>query len=194
MKTKNSLPLMLFCACFAFASCSTKEKDKDSKEIAEDQNDKKFDDSEIENDTEFAVSAADGGMLEVQLGELAKSNAASPQIKSFAAMMVADHSKANEELKSLAAQKNISLPTTLSDKCRKDYEDLASKSGKDFDDAYTDFMVKDHKNDIDKFKKEADKGDDQDLKSWAAGKISTLEHHLEMAKQAEAVADSLKKI
>ncbi len=194
MKTKNSLPLMLFCACFAFASCSPKEKDKDSKEVAEDQNEKKFDDSEIENDTEFAVSVADGGMLEVQLGKLAQSNASSQQVKSFAGMMVTDHTMTNEELKSLAAQKNISLPTALSDESQKKYEDLAAKTGKDFDDDYTDFMVKDHEKVIDRFKKEADKGDDVDLKSWASSKVPTLEHHLEMAKKAEAVADSLKKL
>ncbi|MEO7988941.1 MAG: DUF4142 domain-containing protein [Chryseolinea sp.] len=191
MKTINKyLPLLLLCTFFTLASCSKKEKD--SKEMAEDQNEKKFNDSEIENDTEFAVAAADGGMLEVELGKLAQANASSEQTKMFGEMMVSDHSKANEELKTLATQKNISLPTELSDKNRKTYNDLAEKTGKDFDDAYTDFMVKDHKKDIDKFKKEAENGEDQDLKSWAAGKISTLEHHLEMAKQAEAAADSLK--
>lgn len=192
MKTKNSLLLMLFCASFVFVSCSTKEKETDSTEIAEEKNEQKFEDSEIENDTEFAVSAADGGLLEVQLGELAQSNASSQQVKTFGKMMVAEHTKANAELKALAAQKNISLPTVLSDDSQKKYEDLAAKNGKEFDDEYTDFMVKDHKMDIDKFSKQADKGDDQELKSWASGKLSALEHHLEMAKEAEAVVDSIK--
>lgn len=192
MKTKNSLLLMLFCASFVFVSCSTKEKENDSTEIAEEQNEQKFGDSEIENDTEFAVSVADDGLLEVQLGELAQLNASAPEVKSLGKMMVDEHTKANAELKSLAAQKNISLPTELSEDSQKKYQDLAAKTGKEFDDEYTDFMVKDHKDDIDKFNKQADKGDDQDLKSWASGKLSTLEHHLEMAKDAEAVVDSIK--
>ena len=173
------------------SACNTKNT-TDSMEQAEEQNDKKFDDSKIEEDTEFAVAAADGGMLEVQLGQLAQTNSTVADVKTFAQMMVTDHSKANDELKKWAAQKNITLPAVLSDKNQKKYDDLASKTGKDFDDAYTDFMVKDHQNDIDEFKKEADKGNDADLKSWAAGKISTLEHHLGMAKQAEAVVDKMK--
>ncbi len=170
--------------------CNPKNN-SDSTELAIDQNEQKFDDSKIEGDTEFAVAAADGGMLEVQLGKLAQTNSTMANVKAFGQMMVDAHGKANEELKTLAAQKNITLPTTLSDKNQNRYNDLAAKTGKDFDNAYTEFMVKDHKDDIDKFKKEADKGNDADLKSWAAGKVATLEHHLEMAKQAEAAVDKL---
>ena len=165
-------------------ACSAKN-DSDSKELAEDQNDQKFEDSKIEDDTEFAVAAADGGMLEVQLGKLAQTASTTSNVKKLGQMMADDHSKANEELSRLATQKNITLPAVLSDKNQKKYNDLASKTGKDFDDAYCDFMVKDHKEDIDEFKKEAEKGNDMELKAWAAGKVATLEHHLEMAKQTE---------
>ncbi|HEY8934192.1 MAG TPA: DUF4142 domain-containing protein [Cyclobacteriaceae bacterium] len=198
MKTLNTLinnrilALVLLCAFFVLASCGPKAKD--NKEIAEDQNKDKFDNTKLEDDTEFAVEAADGGMLEVELGKLAQSNGSSDKVKMFGEMMVTDHSKANDELKALASQKNISLPTALSDKSRKTYNDLAEKKGKDFDEAYTDLMVKDHKKDIDEFKKEADKGKDSDLKTWAAGKVPVLEHHLEMAKKAETAADSLKRL
>lgn len=180
-----ALGFMLF-----LVACSPKS-DSDSTALAEDQNEKKFEDSKVEDDTEFAVAAADGGMLEVQLGKLAQTNSTMANVKAFGQMMVDAHSQANEELITLAAQKNITLPTVLSDKNQRKYDDLAAKTGKDFDDAYTDFMVKDHQDDIDMFKKEADKGNDPDLKSWAAGKVSTLEHHLEMAKQADAAVAKL---
>lgn len=178
--------------CVIFASCGSKSETTDTKEVAEDTNEAKFDDSKIEKDTEFAVAAADGGMLEVELGKLAQTNGSSAEVKSFAQMMIDDHSKANEELMALAQQKNITLPTSLSEDKQKKYDDLAKKTGKDFDDAYTDFMVKDHKDDIDSFKKEADKGNDADLKAWAAGKVSVLEHHLEMAQNAEKAVDKAK--
>jgi putative membrane protein len=48
-------------------------------------------------------------------------------------------------------------------------------------------MLKDHKNDLDEFKQEADKGEYADIRSWAAGKVSTLEHHLTMAESMKEV-------
>jgi putative membrane protein len=169
-------------AALMLGACGSKN---DSKAVAEDQNDEKFDKSTGEADAEFAVKAADGGMLEVQLGQLAVSSASSPQVKEFAQMMVDDHSKANEELKTLASGKGISIPTTLSDKNMKKYNDLAEKSGHDFDKDYIDLMVKDHKEDIDEFKKEADKGKVPELAKWASEKLPTLEHHLQLAQSAQ---------
>ncbi len=189
MKTRFATVLVLS-TMLVLVGCNPKNN-SDSTELALDQNEQKFEDSKIEDDTEFAVAAADGGLLEVQLGQLAQTNSTMANVKAFGQMMVDAHSKANEELKTLAAQKNITLPTALSDKNQKRYNDLAAKTGKDFDNAYTEFMVKDHKEDIDKFKKQADKGSDSDLKSWATGKVGTLEHHLEMAKQAEAAVEKL---
>jgi len=192
MKKRLQYPLLITAALFVFASCG-KKSETDSKELAKDQNEEKFDNSSIEDDTRFAVAAADGGMLEVQLGQLALANASSEEVKKFGQSMIDDHSKANEELKALAATKNISLPGVLSDKNQKTYEDFAKKTGIEFDKDYADFMVKDHKEDIDDFKKEAEKGKDPDLKSWAAGKVSTLEHHLMMAESAHNAVKDLKK-
>jgi putative membrane protein len=188
MKTTNYL---LAITVFVLAiGCGPKRHD--AKEEAKDENEQKFNDSNIEDDSKFAVTAADGGMLEVKLGELAKTNGMSQEVKSLGKMMVEDHSKANEELKALASQKNVTLPIEMGDKCQRKYEDLAKKTGKDFDKAYTDLMVKDHKDDIDLFKKEADKGNDPEIKSWAAGKVAVLEHHLERSKDAKDMVDKMK--
>lgn len=189
---RNTFWTVIVAAAFAFAACQPKNKAEDAKEVAEDQNEAKFDDSEIEDDTQWAVAVADMGMMEVEASKLALERASTPAVKQFAQMMIDDHSKANEELKGLAGQKNISLPATLSDKSQKKYNDLMEKTGKDFEDAYTDCMVKDHKDAVDKFKKQADKGEDADLKSWAAGKVAALEHHLEMAKATEKTVDEIK--
>jgi len=185
MKKIKTLSLLFVACLFAVASCGTKNSQDDSKEVAEEQNEEKFDDTNLEDDTDFAVQAADGGMLEVKAAELALSKGTSAKVKEFAQTIVADHSKANEELKTLAQQKNITLPDSLSEKNQKKYEDLAEESGADFDKAYCEFMVKDHKDDIDKFKKAADEAKDADLKSWAAGKVPVLEHHLSLAQQME---------
>jgi putative membrane protein len=182
---KNYALIILFLASMmAMVSCG-KKAETDSKEIAEDQNEEKFDSTRVEDDTEFAVDVADASMLEVRLGELAQTNGASAKVKELGKMMVTDHSKANEELKSLATQKNISLPGTLSEKSQKEYDDLAEKRGEDFDKAYADAMVDGHKKVISKFQKEADDGKDPELKSWASGKLPTLQHHLTMSEETK---------
>ena len=176
--------LLLFATFFLCSSCS-KNKPDDSKEVAEEQNEEKFDTTNLEYDTEFAVSAADAGILEVQLGTLALTKATSSIVKQFAQTMIDDHTKANEELKALSESKNITLPTILSEKHQKRVSNLEEKSGSDFDKEYSDLMVKDHKDVVDMFKKAADKCNDAELKAWAAGKISALEHHLSMAENVK---------
>src|SRR5690348_14145789 len=97
----------------AFISCN-QHSGTDSKEAATDQNEKKFDNTSLEHDADFAVKAADGGMLEIQLGNLALTNASAAAVKQFGQMMIDDHSKASDELQKLAAGKNITIPATLS--------------------------------------------------------------------------------
>lgn len=162
----------------------------DSKDIAKDQNDQKFEDSDIKKDAKFAVNAADGGMLEVELAALAQKNGSSKVVKDFSKHIMEDHTKANEELKALALSKSISLPTALSEKNLNKVDKLSKKTGSEFDKDYIDFMISDHKDDIDLFEKEAEKGNDPELKAFAAGKLPTLKHHLQMAEDAK---EALKK-
>lgn len=162
----------------------------DPKKEAKAQNDSTFDTSGVKKDASFAVDIADASMLEVQLGKLAQTNASSASVKDFAREMVTDHGKANDELMTLAKTKGITLPAALSDKCQKKYNDLTSKTGADFDKAYIDAQVSDHKDVVDMLQKEADKGEDPDVKAWAQGKLPAIQHHLDMAKH---VKDRLKK-
>jgi putative membrane protein len=183
MKTITTLSFALITGMF-LSACNPKDSG-DSKDFAEEQNEEKFDDNKVENDAEFVVDAADGGMLEVQLAELAIKNAASEEVKKYAQMIAKDHSKTNTELKTLAEKKNITLPIALSDKAQKKYDDLADKTGEDFDKAYCKAMVDDHEADIKEFKRQAEKGEDPELKSWAAEKVTTLEYHLATAEEME---------
>jgi len=145
--------------------------------------------ADMKQDADFAVAAADGGMLEVELGKMAVKKGMNKQIKNLGAMMVKDHSKANEELKSAAKALNITLPSSMSDKCEKKVADLSAKTGADFDKAYSDLMVSDHKDDIDEFKKEADKGKNSVLTAWAKSKLPVLEHHLAISESAKKAVE-----
>ncbi len=131
---------------------------------------------------EFMTKAAHGGMMEVQLGKLAGDKAKSDRVKAFGAMMVTDHTKAGEELKSLASQKNVTLPTSPSEEHQHHIDDLSKKTGTDFDKAYMKMMVENHEKVIDDFKKDSSDGKEADVKSWAAKTLPTLRKHLDSAR------------
>jgi len=181
---KLTMPLMAFALLFV-VSCNSGSQ-TDSTTAAEEKNEQKTDASaakvQVEDDNEFAVEAASGGLMEVELGTIAAQNASSPKVKEFGQRMVRDHSKANEELKAIAMRKNITLPTTPGDKHQHHIDELKAKKGADFDKAYMSMMVEDHNEDIKKFENEGQTGKDADIKAFAAGKVTVLKEHLEMAK------------
>jgi putative membrane protein len=135
-------------------------------------------------DQTFVKKAAEGGMAEVQLGKLAVDKASSPEVKQFGQKMVDDHGKANDQLKSLAQSKNITLPSDLSAKDKALHDRLSKLSGPAFDRAYMRAMVTDHTKDVNEFRAQAKSGADPDVKSWASNTLPTLESHLQMAKEA----------
>lgn len=137
-------------------------------------------------DKSFADAAAKGGMMEVMLGQLAATNASNATVKSLGAMMVKDHGKANDELKKWASASGYTLPTSLDADKQKKYDDLKAKKGADFDRAYADLMVADHKEDIAAFKKQASEGSEASLKSFASSTLPTLEHHLMESEKAKS--------
>jgi len=184
---KIAFNLLLAASLFATAACDN-NKTNDSTEQAEEMNEDKLSNS-VEDDAEFAVEAANGGMMGVKMGELAQMNGSSADVKEFGKLMVDDHGQANEELKSLAAQKNIMLPTTLGNDMQQKYDEMAKKTGKEFDKEYVDMMVKDHKKDIDAFKEEANEGKDVDMKAFAAKTLPTLEMHMQ---RIQAIQGSMK--
>jgi putative membrane protein len=134
-------------------------------------------------DKKFVMDAAHGGLAEVQLGQLAASKGTNDEVKQFGQKMVDDHSKANEELKSLAEQKGVTLPTDLKPADKQFHDKLDKLSGAAFDKAYMQYMVMDHKKDVAEFKKEAKTGKDSDVKAWAEKTAPTLEGHLDTAQK-----------
>jgi putative membrane protein len=137
-----------------------------------------------DSDKEFVMKAAQGGMAEVTLGSLAAQKGTDAEVKNFGTRMVNDHGKANDELKALATNKGLSLPTELDADAKKTQDELSKKSGKAFDKAYIDDMVKDHEKDVAEFEKQSTAAQDPDLKAWVTKTLPTLQDHLKMAKEA----------
>ena len=142
-------------------------------------------------DTGFVKEAAMGGLAEVELGRLATQKADSADVKQFGQRMVDDHTKANDQLKPIAQQKNVAVPTQLTGKEKSLYDRLSKLSGPAFDAAYMRAMVDDHRKDVAAFRKESQSGKDPEVKQFASSTLPTLEEHLRMAQTtAGAVSTS----
>src|SRR5262245_8623575 len=85
------------------------------------------------NETTFVKEAAQGGLMEVQLGKLAQEKAGDEKVKQFGKRMEQDHSKVNDELKKIAADKGVQLSMDLDKKHKTNVDKLTKLSGAAFD-------------------------------------------------------------
>jgi putative membrane protein len=192
--TMKKILLPFAITVFLFACNST--ENKDSVETAKDANEAKADSTDkmveaAKDDQDFLVKAASGGLMEVQLGKLTAEKSASASVKEFGQKMVTEHSKLNDELKALAAQKNITVPSMPGEDEMKHIDKMNEvKMGREFDKDYVALMVDDHKDDLDKFEKAATDCKDPDIKAFAAKYVPVLKQHLDAA---QALRDKMKK-
>jgi putative membrane protein len=185
MKTRVSLLLAL---TFVLLACNNESKD--SVEKADSANEAKQDSMQRpivadEESSSFLVKAANGGMAEVGAGQMAQQKAVNQKVKDFASMMVHDHSAANDEVKTLAAKRNITLPDSVSDEKKQKAIELGKKTGKDFDKNFMATMVKDHEEAIDLFEKASGKVKDSEVKTFADNNLPKLRMHLDSAKAVQ---------
>ena len=188
--------LFIGCIC-AFAACNS-GNNSNSVDSAQNINDSTLPDSNSmnngndttsmsnapvsEEDADWAAKVANANMTEIELSKVAQDKATSQRLKDFASMMVTDHTKAGDQLKQLAATKNITLPANLDGKSQDKLDNLNKKSGKDFDKAYTDEMLDDHKDAVYAFQKGSDNLKDADLKSFATQTLPTIQMHRDSIK------------
>jgi putative membrane protein len=179
--------MLLAVAALAFQSCGSNTKN-DSAANADSANYSKDTTTNaaetggiavVNDDAEWAVKAANGGMAEVELSKVAETKATNAKVKEFAAMMVKDHGGANAELMELAKKKNITLPTTVGEDKQKMLADLQTKNGADFDKAYVDAMVKEHKDAADLFEKGSKDAKDADINAFAGKTLPVIKGHLQ---------------
>ena len=132
-------------------------------------------------DDKFLQDAAAGGMMEVELGHLAMERAASADVKAFGQRMIMDHGRANQQLTQIATSKGMTLATKLPPDLQQQRDRLARLSGVEFDRVYMQHMVEDHKKDVSEFEKQAEKGTDPSLRTFAQQTLPTLREHLTLA-------------
>ena len=132
-------------------------------------------------DSLFVMEAAAGSLMEIEAGNLAQQNGQHQRVKDFAAMMVRDHTQASNELKSLAASRNMMLPDTLPKKHKDHMEAMRKMTGSAFDKHYMNMMNTAHTEDINKFEKASTGAQDTDLKAWAGKTLPVLKMHKDSA-------------
>jgi len=131
----------------------------------------------------FLTEAAQGGLAEVTLGQMAADKGENEEVKDFGRRMVRDHGKANDELKNLATTVGVPLPTEMSTEAKALQQRLEDLSGAEFDKIYMDEMLKDHRKDVTVFEKQAEDGQNAQVKEWAKKTLPTLKEHLALAQR-----------
>ncbi|SIO52737.1 DUF4142 domain-containing protein [Chitinophaga niabensis] len=184
---KKSLSLLLI---LLLISCNNRTPDSEKK--AKEENRERIDSlqrldqgpvSLSKSDADFLVEAASGGNMEIQLGHMAENKSTSEQVKAFGSMMIKDHEEGGEKLKRLAIAKNVILPDSISTEQQKQRDKLLKELNGDFDRAYMNLMVNDHRKDIREFQKAAKDATDSEVKAFAADQLPMLYKHLDSAEK-----------
>jgi putative membrane protein len=135
-------------------------------------------------DQSFVSEAMQGNMAEIQLAQLAQQKSQSNDVKQFAQKMAADHSQMNQKWFGPEAKNlGVSEPKGPAKKDKKLIEKLQGLNGDEFDKQYIAAMLKDHQDDLKKFKEEADAAQDPTLKQVATQGASVISQHLQLAEQ-----------
>ena len=144
-----------------------------------------------EADQTFVEKAAQDSIAEIDLGELAKERAESEEVKQFAQRMIDDHGKANEQLEEIAKSKGAVIPTEAGEEHSKLRAELGELEGEAFDKKYMAAMAEDHQKAVDLFQKQAEEGQDPELKSFAEQTLPIIKEHLTMAQSMVQQAQAL---
>jgi putative membrane protein len=174
----------------------------DSAEAAKDSNAVKMDSTSADStkmipatvskaDQDFAVNTAIAGMTEIQAAQMAEQKTKAKDVKDYAEMMVKDHTAAADKLKTIATQKNITLPAALTPDAQKDLDNLQQETGNKFDKDYMAMMVSDHKKVIGAFENESKNGSDADIRAFADSTLHTLRLHLEKAEMCQKMMNKM---
>lgn len=168
---------------FALTACGTKKDD--SAEIAEEQNEEKFEDRDLEKDADFVVNTVASNYAEINLAKLAKEKATDAKVKEMADMLEKDHTRILNELKAYANKHGISVPLEETTEAEKDYNKLAENNGGEFDDKWCETLEDKHEKSINNFEARLDKTEDPELKDWITATLPGLRTHLEMLKERD---------
>lgn len=183
---------LLLITVSAVTACTNNQQPEDTKDIAEDHNEAKFDNTDKEKDAKFLVNAAEINLEEIHLGQLAQQNSNMSDVKELGMMMEQEHIKSLTDLTALADKKMITIPRSLTDDAIKAYDKLNKKSGKEFDEEYCEMMVDGHKKAISLFEKALTESTDSEIQAWASATLPILRTHLDHSISCQKKCENIK--
>lgn len=169
----------LIIAVAAGTTSCMNSKPEVTKDVSEEKNEQKIDNTINEKDAQFLVNAAEIDMIGVSLGQLGQQKGGSIHVKELGKMMEDQHTISLNELIALAQTKNISLPTLQTEKGKETYKKQSGLPAKKFDKMYADLMVNEHKDAIVLFETVVENSTDPEIKAWAVATLPILKTHLD---------------
>jgi putative membrane protein len=188
-KISNPLIAVLALFCFAFFAGCQQQKGASEREAEQQQSSAQqpqpSQTEQLSGDQKFLAEAAQDGKAEIELAQLAASKASSPGVKRLAQKLVADHTKANQQLESLPQASQALQSAAVPAATGSTVDRLSQLSGKEFDQAFVEQVIQDHENAISRFKDAAASAQDPEVKQFASKTLPILEQHLQMAKSLQ---------
>jgi len=163
-------------------------KTENPAKAAEEQNDQKFSKAD-EKDAQLIVDAWLGSSFEMRMADSAKKYVSTDEGKRLAGMLADAHANINSRIQQLAADKQITLPTDITDDQKKKIEDIKNNKAKDFDKDFAKAMVEKHEDAIKMYEKSANDATDADIKAYFTSTLPELRSHLDMAIKSKDVLD-----
>jgi putative membrane protein len=134
-------------------------------------------------DRSFISQAAYGSLAEVELGELAQTQASSQQVRDFGGRMVTEHTQMNNDLIAVASNKGVTPPSSP-DPGRQEIADMLEQlSGTEFDRQYVPQQLADHETTLSLFQVQSNRGQDVELRQFAQRYTPVIQRHVEMLRR-----------
>ena len=182
------LPVIVSVSALILAGCATQEEESTSMGVGSPSTTSEIGQSSSylgDQEQTFMKEAAQAGLMEVQMGRLAAQKGQNQSVRQLGQKLVQDHSKANQELKLLAAQKNVTLPTDLKTEHESMLSHLKTLEGAEFDQTFKKHALEHHQEDIQKFQTASRQAADSDVKAFAQKTLPILQQHQQMAQSIQ---------
>jgi putative membrane protein len=127
----------------------------------------------------FVEKATSDNLADIELGRLALEKSQSPEVKNYAQMLVDDHKKSLDKLKTIANDQKFPVPTSATTRAQADYDRLAKLDGADFDREFKKLMDKRHDEALQTFQKASNEVQNPDLKSYINQTLPMMKEHKE---------------